>query len=226
LSLAGTAGTERKTDRLEAFTDAVLAIAITLPVTELEAPRVALGGDLGGAFAALAPGYVAYGLSGVVIGLYWAHSHFSGKIIEKTDHWYNLLTIAFLAAVSVTPFPTRPFVEHAFDPRSGGTAVALYAGLLAAPAIIWLLRWTYAVRRGLLDPRLDADYVRRVTRRYRVTAAVLSLAAVAAATTDWRWVIAVSAIATLTYVFPPHEPAYLPGEAPRDELEEPDERRG
>ncbi|WP_423205866.1 DUF1211 domain-containing protein (plasmid) [Paracoccus yeei] len=104
-------GTERKPDRLEAFSDAVFAIAITLPVVDLHAPKPEHG-DLAAAYLKLAPEYAAYGLSVVLIGLYWAHSHFSGKLLEKTDHGYNLLTIGFLAAVSITPYPARPLVEH------------------------------------------------------------------------------------------------------------------
>lgn len=133
--------------------------------------------------------------------------------------------MAFLAAVSITPFPTRPFVEHFADDTSGRAAAVVYAGLLAAPAIIWLLRWTYAVRRGLLDDRLDAGYVQRVSRRYLVTGATLASAAVAATVADWRWAIVVSAVATLSYVLPPLAPVYQSGREPRNELEEPDDRR-
>ncbi|WP_277668055.1 TMEM175 family protein [Novosphingobium lindaniclasticum] len=104
-------GTERKSDRLEAFMDAVLAIAITLPVTELHAPGPT-DGDLAAAYLKLAPEYAAYALSVILIGLYWASSHITGKLLQKTDHGYNLLSIGFLAAVSITPFPARPLIEH------------------------------------------------------------------------------------------------------------------
>ena len=78
-------GTERKPDRLEAFSDAVLAIAITLPVVELHAPKLEEG-DLAAAYLKLVPEYGAYVLSVILIGLYWAHSQFSGKLLQKTDH--------------------------------------------------------------------------------------------------------------------------------------------
>jgi uncharacterized membrane protein len=144
----------RKTDRLEAFSDAVLAIAMTLPVVDLKAPNVPVGGDLAGAYMALGPQYVAYALSVVVIGLYWVHSHFSGKIVMKTDHGFNLLSVLFLASVSVTPFPSRPFVEHVRDPPNVHEAALVYGAVLTLPSLAWLTRWVYAVRRGLLDPRL------------------------------------------------------------------------
>jgi uncharacterized membrane protein len=113
--------TERKSDRLEAFMDAVLGIAITLPAVELHAPKREEG-DLAAAYLKLAPEYGTYVLSVILIGLYWAHSHFSGKLLEKTDHGYNLLSIGFLAAVSITPFPARPLVEHLGGDAESATA--------------------------------------------------------------------------------------------------------
>ena len=132
-------GTERKTDRLEAFSDAVLAIAITVPVVELHAPRPGDGPLLDG-YLKLAPDYGAYGLSVIVIGLYWAHSHFSGKLIQKTDHGFNLLSIGFLAAVSLTPFPARPLFEHLHGDSDSRVAALAYLGLAALPATWWLVR--------------------------------------------------------------------------------------
>ena len=110
-----------------------LAIAITLPVVELHAPGPDEG-DLAAAYLTLAPEYAAYGLSVIFIGLYWAHSHFSGKLLEKTDHGYNLLSIGFLAAVSITPFPARPLIEHLSGDADSRTATLVYLGIAAAPA--------------------------------------------------------------------------------------------
>jgi len=124
--------TERKSDRLEAFMDAVLAIAITLPVTELHAPEPT-DGDLAAAYLKLAPEYAAYALSVILIGFYWASSHFTGKLPQKTDHGYNLLSIGFLAAVSITPFRARPLVEHLGGDAESTTATLWYLGVAATP---------------------------------------------------------------------------------------------
>ena len=215
-----TEGSERKTDRLEAFSDAVLAIAITLPVVDLKAPETKPGGDLAAAFAGLGSHYAAYALSWAVIGLYWGYSHFSGKITKKTDHGYNLLTLLFLAALSLTPFPTRPFVEHFDDPASGRVAALVYSGALTAPTIIWFARWRYAVWRGLLDPRLAPDYVGGVTWRYARTTIACILGLALAAIGRWEIGMAVIAIATLSYLLPPMAPRYKEGEEPDDSLSE------
>ena len=216
-------GTERKTDRLEAFSDAVLAIAITLPVVELYAP-MPQDGDLAAGYLRLAPEYAAYALSVVLIGLYWAHSHFSGKLLQKTDHGYNLLSIGFLAAVSVTPFPARPLFEHIAGDAQSKTAAVVYLGVAATPASWWLARWVYATAKALPDPRLAKGYLKRLTLKYAVTAAAYWIAFVLAFW-SWRAGLLAAGIVTLGYVIPPMAPAFKPGREPSDELEEADEKK-
>lgn len=206
--------TERKSDRLEAFMDAVLAIAITLPVTELHAPEPT-DGDLAAAYLKLAPEYAAYALSVILIGLYWAHSHFSGKLLEKTDHGYNLLSIGFLAAVSITPFPARPLVEHLGGDAESTTAALWYLGVAAAPATWWFVRWVYATARGLPDPRLTDAYLRRTTLKFAVTAGAY-WAAFVLAFWNWRAALIVAGIVTLSYIVPPAKPSYKPGQEPEN----------
>ena len=222
--MAATKGSERKTDRLEAFSDAVLAIAITLPVVDLKAPAVEVGGNLGAAFAGLGAHYAAYALSWAVIGLYWGYSHFSGKITKKTDHGFNLLTLLFLAEVSLTQFPTRPFVEHLHDPPNSRVAALIYAAALTTPTVIWFIRWRYAVWRDLLDPRLADGYIDSVTRRYASTAAACILGLALVAIGPWVIGMGIIALATLTYLLPPKAPRYRDGEEPDDELAEADEQ--
>ncbi|MBI0477421.1 DUF1211 domain-containing protein [Sphingomonas sp. MA1305] len=206
--------TERESDRLEAFMDAVLAIAITLPAVELHAPKPEEG-DLAAAYLKLAPEYGTYVLSVILIGLYWAHSHFSGKLLEKTDHGYNLLSIGFLAAVSITPFPARPLVEHLGGDAESATATLWYLGVAATPATWWFLRWVYATARGLPDRRLTDAYLRRLTIKYGLTAAAY-WAAFGLAFWDWRVGLIAAGILTLTYIVPPAKPSYKPGQEPEN----------
>lgn len=202
--------------------DAVLAIAITLPVVSLEAPHINPSDDLAAAYIALWPGYASYLLSSVTIGLYWAHSHFSGKIIRETDHGFNLLTIAFLAAVSITPFPSRPFVEQ-LNGHNIRVAATVYASLLALPSVLWLLRWLYAEKFDLVDPRLTSHYLHRMTLKCTWVAAGAVGGVILCWFVDWRMGMVLLALVLLRYAFPPLTPEYKPGEEPTDELEEPDE---
>ena len=100
------------------------------------ATRCSTDGDLAAAYLKLAPEYAAYALSVILIGLYWTSSHFTGKLLQKTDHGYNLLSIGFLAAVSTTPFPARPLIEHLGGDAESKTAVLAYLGVAAAPDVV------------------------------------------------------------------------------------------
>ena len=219
MTLASNEGTERKTDRLEAFSDAVLAIAITLPVVSIHLKDVVGPGDLARSYAELGPELAAYALGATVIGLYWAHSHFSGKIVEKTDHGFNLLTILFLTLVSLTPIPAGPMVRHLFGDGDSAIAARVYTGALAAPSLVWLLRWLYARRLGLLDRRLTEAYFKRLTVKYAVTAGA-QVAAAALAWADWRLGLVASLVVTLSYFVAPMTPEYREGQEPDHELEE------
>lgn len=222
--MINTRGSERKTDRLEAFSDAVLAIAITLPLVDLKAPGMNPTTSLATQYAALGPAYLSYGASFIVIGVYWAYSHFSGKLWRKTDHGFNLLTLLFLGAVSVTPFPSRPFIEHVGDPVNIRTAASVYAWMLSAPAVLWTVRWFYGVHRGLLDPHLDPRFIRGTGLKYAATAMACIVGASIATAGDWRLGIAIVGLVTCVYLLPPMTPRYRAGEEPADDTQEADER--
>lgn len=188
----------------------MLAIAITLPVVELHAPKPGEG-DLAAAYLKLASDYAAYTLSVIFIGLYSAHSHFSGKLLEKTDHGYNLLSNGFLAVVSITPFPARPLIEHLSGDPNSRTATLAYLGIAAAPASWWFLRWIYASARGLSDRRLSTAYVERLTIKYALTAGAF-WAAFGLAFWNWRAGLIAAGIVTLSYIVPPAKPVFEPDE--------------
>jgi len=223
MAITSMTGTERKPDRLEAFSDAVLAIAITLPVAELHAPQPE-DGRLAAGYLDLAPEYAAYVLSVVLIGLYWAHSHFSGKLLQKTDHGYNLLSIGFLAAVSITPFPARPLFEHLSGDADSQTAALVYLGVAAAPASWWFVRWQYAMIKCLPDPRLTDAYLRRLTTKYGITALLYWIAFVIAFW-SWRSGLLAAALITLSYLVPAARPEYKPGHEPVNDLDEADDEQ-
>lgn len=217
-------GTERETKRLEAFSDAVLAIAITLPIVESHMKAAGHKRELLPELVALWPSYLAYAISFVVIGLYWSTSHFSGKVLEKTDHAYNLLNLLFLAAVSVVPVPAQVFADHLTDARAAPVGAAILVLGLLAPAAAWSLKWAYADRHDLPDPRLTAAHRRKVALRNYFAVGANGLAGVLVFV-EWRLGVAVAAVTTASFLIPPAPPEYKPGQEPSDELEEPDERR-
>lgn len=198
-------GAARGTARMEAFADAVFAIAITLPVVEIELPEAGL--DYGTQLIALWPGYLGYALSVLVIGIYWVQHHFSGAIYRTTGHQFLLATVLFLAAIGFIAFPTRAFAEHLVDPSSREAGARLYVCALAATALAWWIKWRVGRAKGQVDARLDEDYVKRLSHTYDITT-VLMIAAAALVWVRWEAGLALAVIVTLSYLRAPETPCY------------------
>lgn len=199
-------GASRGTARMEAFADAVFAIAFTLPVVEIALPHgdAALAERLG----ALWPGYLGYGLAALVIGIYWVHHHFTGAIYRTTGHYFNLATTVFLMAIGFIAFPARAFAEHLTEPTGRETGAIFFTCALAVTGVTWLVKWTVGMRSGHVDARLDHAYVARLDRMYwRSTLALLAAAALSFVW--WPAGVALAGAATLRYLIPPETPIYL-----------------
>ena len=193
---------------MEAFADAVFAIAFTLPVVHIVLPESAgEGRDLGRDLVALWPSYLGYALASFVIGLFWVHHHFSGAIYRTTGHWFLIATVIFLAAVGFIAFPARAFAEHISDPSAREIASQYLVIGLTSLSLTWLMKWTVGLRRGQVDSRLDPAYVRRLDRTYWWLGMLSALAAVMVFV-RWEVGLALSIAVTLYYLRPPETPEY------------------
>jgi uncharacterized membrane protein len=92
-------------NRLEAFTDGVYAIAITLLILDIRIPEVAYN-SLGAALLKMLPQLYTYVLSFFVVGLYWIANHRISRNVKQIDGILILLNLVWLLFVSVMPFPT------------------------------------------------------------------------------------------------------------------------
>ncbi|GJG89382.1 hypothetical protein tb265_45630 [Gemmatimonadetes bacterium T265] len=201
------AGEDRGLSRLGSFMDGRFAIAITLPVVQLTPPAVCPGRDLAAAYRGLAPECVAYLLGFVVIGVFWNHSHSGATLLKKTDHGFNLLTFLLLACVSLAPFPARPYVAHVDDPANVGAAALVYGCVLAAPSVVWFVRWCWGVSRGLYDPALAGRSVRAMTIRYAAATLVVLLGVVLLLLGHPAGGLAAVGLATASFLLPPRRPS-------------------
>jgi uncharacterized membrane protein len=134
------------TGRLEAFSDGVFAIAITLLVLDLHVPRSSdspTGQLLGAALLRQWPAYFAYATSFVTILIMWVNHHHIIARLAKADHTFLFLNGLLLMAVSVVPFPTSIPAEYL--QRPGQTvAAAVYTGTFVVLALVYNLWWHYA----------------------------------------------------------------------------------
>jgi uncharacterized membrane protein len=199
-------GAARGAGRMEAFADAVFAIAFTLPVVHIEMPtgREPLTTEL----LALWPAYLGYGLASLVIGIYWVHHHFSGAIYRTVGHWFNVATVTFLAAIGFIAFPVRVFSENLQHPEAQASAGLALTLCLAVTAVTWWIKWQTGRHWGHVDGRLAAAYVRRLNTRYNLATA-LALAAAALGFVRWEIGLGLVSLVTLFYLLPPPTPAYV-----------------
>jgi uncharacterized membrane protein len=163
------------TGRLEAFSDGVFAIAITLLILEVrveQSPEESLTAALHHAL----PEIGAYVASFLQIGIMWANHHALFRLVDRVDQLLLLFNLVLLGCVSFLPLPTRLVAEHTSG-ADARTAVLLYGGTLTANAIAFNLVWWRTVHAGLLVAGVQPAFIRDVTVRY-----VLGLSAYAAAT--------------------------------------------
>jgi len=164
----------RTTDRLEYFSDAVLAIAATLLATELPKPEA--GTDLLGEILKNWPHYAAFAASFLFICVAWSNHHNMFIYIKKTDQYLLILHILFLMFVTLQSFTTGLMARHVGKPDER-TAALIYHTILVLMTVLYNCVWWYATRKkGLLEENTDPALVKLLTREYAI-APVLHLAA-------------------------------------------------
>ena len=162
---------ESTTTRLEAFSDGVFAIAITLLVLEIRLPaagEIERAGGLARTLLALWPSYAGYVISFVTIGIMWANHHEVIRLVSHADHGLIVWNLLLLMAISFTPFPTAVMAEHLPHPGWDRTvAVAFYCGSFTLTAVFYNLLWRHAARgRRLIHAHVSDERVRAITRAY------------------------------------------------------------
>jgi uncharacterized membrane protein len=154
------------TARLEAFSDGVFAIAITLLVLEISVPHGS-GSELARDLAREWPSYLGYALSFVVIGIMWMNHHTMFKDIERVDHGILVFNLLLLMSIAFLPFPTAVLAEHLKDADARLTATVFYGGTQTVIAVFFNALWLYAVvNRGLIDHHVSDTRLQSRTRRY------------------------------------------------------------
>ena len=142
-------------NRLEAFSDGVFAIAITLLVIELRPPELEDGESLARGLAHLWPGYLGYALSFLILGVMWLNHHRMFEPVRRVDGVVLVLNLMLLLFAVLIPFPTAVLADHLADGGDDArTAVALYCFVIFLTAIRFVLLFIAITRPGVVD---DAD---------------------------------------------------------------------
>ena len=162
---------ERETGRLEAFSDGVFAIAVTLLVLELRAPlpgSLHEGESLLHALLHEWPAYLAFATSFVTILIVWINHHNLFRLIVRIDHTFLLLNGFLLFTVTLIPFPTNIIAAYIREPGARVAAI-FYSGTFLAMAVAFNLLWRYAARGGRLLARdVDMRLIRTINEQFRI----------------------------------------------------------
>jgi TMEM175 potassium channel family protein len=158
------------TDRIQAFSDGVFAIAITLLVLDLRVPPREGTASLAHALGHEWPSYAAYAVSFLVIGIIWINHHQVMDAVRSVDRPVMFANLALLGVVSAIPFPTRMLAEYLTAGWDGSVAAAIYGATMLAMSVAFTVLWLVVTREraGLLAKHLDPGTARRSVVRFGV----------------------------------------------------------
>lgn len=162
-----------RTGRVEAFSDGVVAVAITLLVLDLHIPSTT--GSLIMALADEWPAFAAFAISFLVIGIVWVNHHTLFHLLSHTDRVLLFLNLFLLMTIVLIPFVTALFADYVLTAgRQASVAAALYNGsmLLMGVGFMSCVLWVSG-HHELLRERL-APLSRSQLLRYSVGAIVYS----------------------------------------------------
>jgi uncharacterized membrane protein len=137
---------ERDIGRIAAFTDGVMAVAITLLVLNVEVPRLKPGQSLGDALVDLLPSLGAYALAFALVGRFWVIHHNLFEKLRGFDRTLMGLNLLFLSLVVLMPFSAQLYDVYTSRPL----AAAVLGGTLGLLALVNGAMTAHVLRRGLV----------------------------------------------------------------------------
>jgi len=198
---------EKETTRLEAFSDGVFAIAITLLVLELKVPTFSeplatmlsheviaypTSAELGAELAKDWPSYLALVTSFFTVLIMWVHHHALFKLVCKPDTCLLFANGLLLLLITVVPYPTAVLARYVETP-AGPMAAGFYAGFFVLIAVAFRLTM-WAFRRGVVDPHAPEAILRKFRRSYRIGPPAYLVATLLAFVSPWLTLAVLTAL--------------------------------
>jgi uncharacterized membrane protein len=162
------------TNRLEAFSDGVFAVAITLLVLEIDVPG---GENLWHQLKEQWPSFAAFAVSFWVIGIIWVNHHGVIDHLRRADRGVLYLNLLVLMTVVFIPFSTELFAVHLKSGAGEKVAAIVYSSSFLAMGVSFGLLWTYVTsHREALGVSLTDEEVRRTKRSFLIGNPIYALA--------------------------------------------------
>jgi uncharacterized membrane protein len=162
------------TNRLEAFSDGVFAVAITLLVLEIDVPG---GENLWHELKEQWPSFAAFAVSFWVIGIIWVNHHGVIDHLRRADRGVLYLNLLVLMTVVFIPFSTELFAIHLKSGADEKVAAIVYSSSFLAMGVSFGLLWTYVTNhREALGVSLTDEEVRSTRRSFLIGNPIYALA--------------------------------------------------
>jgi len=168
-STAPTLDESKGTARLEAFSDGVFAIAITLLALELQIPHVESDSSRWALASALLhqwPSYVAFVTSFFTVLIMWMNHHAVFKFVRKVNAHILFANGVLLLITTAVPFVTGLFSEY-LNHREASTACAVYTGCFVLISVSYVHLWRVVIKdRSLLKEEISEASIEKITKNY------------------------------------------------------------
>jgi uncharacterized membrane protein len=188
------------TSRLEAFSDGVFAVAITLLVLQFMAPELQ-SGKLLSALLGQWPQLVTYVASFLTVGVVWVNHHTIFRGLKAVDRTIQFINLVLLLTVVLVPYPTELLGRYLNSGQNGSVAAAFYALVMTVMAISFqaLVAWALT-HPNLLRPEVNVRRVRSVVPRFALGLVTYALSIGLAFVSAWL-VVALYAGTAIYYAF-------------------------
>ncbi len=154
----------RNLERLAALSDGIFAVAMTLLVLDLHIPTAAqvhAEGELLLALGALGPQWIAYGMSFLTLGIFWAGQQTQLNHLSEGTRDLTWIHLGFLFAITLMPLSTRLLAEFI----TYRAALGIYWLNIFVPGAMLYWSWTHATRAGLVKPDTPPEIRNSICRR-------------------------------------------------------------
>lgn len=155
------------TGRLEAFSDGVIAVAVTLLVLNISVPKLGANETLVHALLAQWPKYAAYLVSFLTIGIIWINHHVMVGRLRAANHQVLMLNLILLASIAVIPFATSLMATFLKEGAGQRLAAGIYAASFLVMGIAFASMNSYILLRApqMLTTELSLARRRQILAR-------------------------------------------------------------
>jgi uncharacterized membrane protein len=190
-------------NRLEAFSDGVIAVAVTLLVLDIKVPAQGGDGSLLDELARAWPHYAAYVVSFMTIGIIWINHHAMIGRLARADHSILILNLLLLMSIVLLPFATELMAAYLRASSGESLAAGLYSGAFLLMSVLFaaLNRHILIERAHMLRAELPLEARRRVLSRSIAGLIPYLLATALAAVSPYLTLVICAAVAVF-YALP------------------------